>query len=106
MTGWAGAVILWSEGLIRSGRLLWFRPFSKNDDRQGPAWRSLFSALAEGEDAYEKRGGLEDQARDLIKAHMPTPFRMRREKKVSSLLYLSKKRVDHRSMLTDPLPAV
>ena len=95
------------RGVIRSGRLpIGFLCSYRNDDRQGSSLAVIFSALAEGEDAYEKRGGLEDQARDLIKAHMPTPFRMRREKKVSSLLYLSKKRVDHRPMLTDPLSAV
>ena len=37
-------------------------------------WRSFFSALAEGEDAYEQRRRLEDQARDLIKTHLPTPL--------------------------------
>ena len=43
-------------------------------------WRSLFFALAAGEDAHEERRRLKDQAHDLVKLHMPTPFRKRREK--------------------------
>ncbi len=41
---------------------------------RGATWRSFFSAFAEGKDAYEQRGCLEDQAHDLIWSHLPTPF--------------------------------
>ena len=42
-------------------------------------WRSFFSAFAEGKDAYEQRRRLEDQAHDLIKTHVPTPFLYEKE---------------------------
>ena len=64
-------------------------------------WRSFFSACAEGEDAYEKRRRLKDQARDLIKTHVPTPFLEEKGENVAPFSTVSKKRVDHQ-MLTDP----
>ena len=90
MTGRAGEVILESEGTGSDGRLSIGQRYVPEGTLtvRIPAWRSFFSALAEGEDAHEKRGSLEDQTGDLIKAHMPTPFRKRREKSCA-LLYLS-----------------
>ena len=58
-------------------------------------WRSFFSAFAEGEDAYEKRRRLKDQARDLIKTHMPTPFLEEKGENEAPFSTVSKKRVDH-----------
>ena len=58
-------------------------------------WRSFFSAFAEGEDAYEKRRRLEDQARDLIKTHVPTPFLEEKGENEAPFSTVSKKRVDH-----------
>ena len=58
-------------------------------------WRSFFSAFAEGEDAYEKRRRLEDQTRDLIKTHVPTPFLEEKGENVAPFSMVSKKRVDH-----------
>ena len=42
-------------------------------------WRSFFSAFAEGKDAHEEHRRLKDQARDLIKTHVPTPFLYEKE---------------------------
>ena len=58
-------------------------------------WRSFFSAFAEGEDAYEKRRRLEDQARHLIKTHVPTPFLEEKGENEAPFSTVSKKRVDH-----------
>ena len=59
---------------------LWFYVSEETLTVRGATWRSFFSAFAEGKDAYEKRRRLEDQARDLIKTHIPTPFLWRRRK--------------------------
>lgn len=70
-----------------------------------PAWRSFFSAAAEGKDAYEERGGLEDQAHDLIKTHGPTPFLKEKGGKEAPISTVSRKRADHR-FADGPLAAV
>ena len=66
LTGRAEAVILESERLAvvvgsRSSDMYHYIVTVRV-----PAWRSFFSAFAEGKDAYEQRGCLEGQAHDLI----------------------------------------
>ena len=96
LTGRAGAVILGSEGpAVVVGSLLRVYVLT-NADRQGADLAVNFSARAEGQDACEERGCLEDQARDLIKPHTPIPFLLqRKEKKLAPSSIVSKKRANH-----------